>query len=140
MGRRGLTALASAMILMVMSASAFSGSSTYDMQPLLNAQHPFAQDPTGLPTGAVQPHNAAPIGAQYSTYNPLSEIAPSAGQPPEPKADDTLVELVVWGDEFYVRYETPDGYTAVKDPESAALDEVVTSFRNAAVVSANAAE
>ena len=94
MDRRRLTALASVMIMMVMSASAFSGSSTYDMQPLLNAQHPFAQDPTGLPTGAVQPHNAAPIGAQYSTYNPLSEIAPSAGPPPEPKADDTLVELL----------------------------------------------
>jgi hypothetical protein len=25
------------------------------------------------------------------------------------------VELVVYGDEFYARYETPDGYTAVYD-------------------------
>ncbi len=27
------------------------------------------------------------------------------------------VELVVFGDEFYARYETKDGYTAVYDPE-----------------------
>ncbi len=27
------------------------------------------------------------------------------------------VELLVWGDEFYARYESPDGYSAVYDEE-----------------------
>src|SRR5215207_2587166 len=26
------------------------------------------------------------------------------------------IELLAWGDEFYVRYETPDGYAAMLDP------------------------
>ena len=28
------------------------------------------------------------------------------------------IELVVWGDEFYVRYETKDGYTVCHDAEA----------------------
>jgi hypothetical protein len=26
------------------------------------------------------------------------------------------VDLLVWGDEFYARHETPDGYAAIEDP------------------------
>ena len=29
--------------------------------------------------------------------------------------DAPPIELVVWGDEFYVRYETKDGYTVCYD-------------------------
>lgn len=35
-----------------------------------------------------------------------------------PQDDGRLVELVVIGDEFYARYETPGGYTAVPDPNA----------------------
>jgi len=34
------------------------------------------------------------------------------------QVDGTPIELVVWGDEFYVRYETKDGYTVWPDPRS----------------------
>lgn len=34
-----------------------------------------------------------------------------------PQADGTTVELVVYGDEMRARYETPEGYTAVHDPD-----------------------
>ncbi len=32
--------------------------------------------------------------------------------------DGTSVTVVLWGDEYYIRAETPDGYTVVRDPET----------------------
>ncbi len=34
-----------------------------------------------------------------------------------PQENGSDVELVVFGDEFYARYETKDGYTVVYDPD-----------------------
>ena len=32
--------------------------------------------------------------------------------------DGTHVEVKVWGDEYYQRVETPDGYTLIRDPDT----------------------
>ena len=52
----------------------------------------------------------------------LLEAAPAAGYPHRgqhldfTQPDGSKVDLVLWGDEFYVRAESPDGYTLIVDP------------------------
>ncbi len=45
--------------------------------------------------------------------------APHLGDPFQfRQPDDSLVDVLVWGDEYYQFVETPDGYTLIRDPET----------------------
>jgi len=79
--RKITTPIAVALSLLLVNADASAGSSTYDLTPRLNEQHPFARVPATSP----------PLGPYSQT--PFSQIAQEPAAAPKPAAKDTLVGL-----------------------------------------------
>ena len=80
-------ALAAVFALLVVTGGAMAGSSTYDLNPILNEQHPFAKASSPIHTP----------GYQRQIADAASKRSPKLGSNTSPVSDDTLVELLGLG-------------------------------------------
>ena len=86
-GHKISTAIVAICAMLLTTGGAVAGSSTYDLNPILNEQHPFAGAPSSIKTYERQCQIAATADAKTLISGPNAS----------PEADDTLVGLLGLG-------------------------------------------
>lgn len=87
------SALVCGLSLLMVPLGAQAGSSTYDMNTVLNEPHPFAQQPTALPPLTSTPQPRMQAVTQSPDAGTARPYQPSPVRAAKPERDDTLLGL-----------------------------------------------